>query len=234
MRWFKHYTDNHRGRSILFLFDQYGHKGLSYYILLELCAEKLEKSKDEIVTESDCVFYFHERILTQNLRLNRTTLKKFLRSCEEMKLFSCDFSSKEIKISMPILLNLLEKNFKKRTKKGLSEDLNSPLDIDVDKDKDVDVVKSAPPPIVLDRLKFEYSPEKQKFVNVLNEINLDKKFRLKMPEIMEYFETADNLKSFIERVEKSKSVQEHLDNEDQEAAKDYIAICIKKETGIIK
>lgn len=230
MRWFKHFSDNHRGRSMQFLFDQYGHKSLSYYILLEMCADKLEKTKELEVDENDCVFYFHERTLTTNLRLNRTTLHKLLRSCEEYSLFSCEFSKKEIKIKMPMLLNLLEKNFKKRPKKGLTEAFNSPLDIDKDLDLNRD---SIPKSEVFDRIKLDYSPDKPKFIEVLKKYGQEKNFKLKVPELMFRFETPEELESFIDKLDSSKKVNE-IGSENLQAAVNYIAVALKKEAGIIK
>jgi hypothetical protein len=148
MLWFKHYTDNHRGRSIQHLMDAMGHKGLSYYILMEMCAEKLTKNKSDIVTEEDCVFYFHPRVLASNLRLSVAGVSSLLRHCDTLKLFSSEINSKEIKIFMPMLLNLLEKGYKKSPKKALFEDQKRTSDVDIDIELDVDEKEKVPAPKV--------------------------------------------------------------------------------------
>ena len=138
MKWFKHHTDNHRGRSIQDLMDQMGHVGLSYYIILEMCAEKLQKSKDEVVTESDCLFHFSQRIVRHSCRISQTNLRRLLDICQTNGLLSWKEAANEIEISMPILLDLLEKNLKKRTIRGLKDSLKHPLDKEIDKDKEID------------------------------------------------------------------------------------------------
>lgn len=141
MKWFKHFSDNHRGRSIQYLMDQLGHKGLTYYLLLEMCAEKLDKTKGEVVTETDCTFYFHPRVVQSSLRLSAAGVSSLLSAGAEVKLFSYEINSNEIKIMMPMLLDLLEKNLKKRTPRSLKESSKSPSDKDKDKDKDVEYIK---------------------------------------------------------------------------------------------
>lgn len=114
MKWFKHFTDNHRGRSIQALFDEMGHAGLSsWYVLMEICAEKLEKIPDKPLEDSSCLFNFHERVVRQNLRLSPRNLRKFLEICRRFSLLSYEFSENFLKINMPILLDLLEYDQKK-------------------------------------------------------------------------------------------------------------------------
>lgn len=114
MRWFKHYTDNHKGKSIQFLFDSFGYFGVAgYYILLEMCAEKLEQKSDESLTEVDLLFSFHQRIVRQNLRTSLTNLRRLLDQCQTLGLLKFEISSDLIEIKMPILLNLLDSDQKK-------------------------------------------------------------------------------------------------------------------------
>lgn len=142
MKWFKHHTDNHRGRSIQDLMDQMGHVGLSYYIILEMCAEKLQKNKDETVTEVDCLFRFSQRIVRHSCRISQTNLRRLLDICQTNGLLSWKDAGNEIEISMPILLDLLEKNLKKRTIRGLRVSSKHPLDKDKDIDKDKEEEKN--------------------------------------------------------------------------------------------
>ena len=137
MRWFKHYSDNHRGRSIQDLLDQLGHTGLCYYLLVEMCAEKLEKG-DKSLTEAECLFSFHRRVVRQTLRISATNMARLLDVCAANGLLSFEFSGNTLQIKMPILLNLLERNTKKAQRTRIESARKSPLDIDKEEDKDKD------------------------------------------------------------------------------------------------
>lgn len=139
MKWFKHFTDNHRGQSIQNLLDVMGHTGLCYYILMEMCAEKLEKTREEPVSETDCLFRFHRRIVQQSLRVSPVNLKRLLDVCATNGLLSFKFSGNALEISMPILLNLLERNTKKARKTRTESAQKVHLDIDIEKEKEIDV-----------------------------------------------------------------------------------------------
>lgn len=137
MKWFKHYVDNHRGRSIQDLMDQLGHTGLCYYLLVEMCAEKLEKG-DEGLTIADCLFSFHTRVVRQMLRISPANLRHLLGVCAANGLLSFEFSGSSLQIKMPILLNLLERNTKKAQRTRIDNAQKTHLDIDIEEDKDKD------------------------------------------------------------------------------------------------
>lgn len=232
MKWFKHYNTASEGQSFELLISEKDFEtAFIYWWLLEQISKFEDSENPENRGRVTLNFSYFKRKLGLNFQRTDRVLTKIA------KTFNLEIKrnlDQTVEVFAPKWLELQENRGGKREAK--LEQKNSKNRQEVrGKNKEVEVeTKPTPNPIVLDRLKFEHSPEKQKFVNVLDEIGLAKKFRLKMPELMEYFESPENLKSFIERVEKSKSAQEHLENEDQEAAKDYIAICIKKETGIIK
>lgn len=140
MKWFKHYSDMHRGRSINDLLDQLGHTGLCFFLLQEMCAEKLEKD-DQGLTEADCSWTFHTRIVRQNLRISPVNLVRLLDACAMNGLLSFEFSGSSLTISMPILLNLLERNTKRARKTRTTSAQKSPLDKDIDKEEERDKEK---------------------------------------------------------------------------------------------
>ncbi len=113
MRWFKHFTDNHRGRSIQTLIDRMGHAGLAYYLLLEACAEKLDKRPDRDLDETDCVFNFHPAVLRNILRMKSGSARQILGISQELGLFNFSESDNEVRIEMPMLLDLLDYDHKK-------------------------------------------------------------------------------------------------------------------------
>lgn len=137
MKWFKHFTDNHRGRSIQDLLDRMGHSGLCYYLLVEMCAEKLEKKGDEMLTEADCQFHFHTRIVKQNLRLTTEKLKRLLSGCDANGLLSFQFDGSFLQINMPILLNLLNRDEFLARKIRAEHATKTRLDIDKNKNKNI-------------------------------------------------------------------------------------------------
>lgn len=143
MKFFKHFTDAHRGRSIQGLLDQLGHMGLTYWILVEMCVEKLDEKFDaknagERLTESDCEFEFHQRILRQNLRVSATNLRKILDICGTFALLAYQIDGNIVKIKMPNILKSLERTKKKDVRSTSEVQKNDVLDKDIDIDKDVD------------------------------------------------------------------------------------------------
>lgn len=142
MKFFKHFTDAHRGRSVQGLLDKLGHMGLTYWIIVEMCVEKLDEKLDvknagERLTESDCEFEFHQRILRQNLRVSPTNLRKILDICGTFGLLSYEIAGDSVKISMPKILKSLERTKKKDVK---STSNSRPNDV-LDKEEDIDTNK---------------------------------------------------------------------------------------------
>lgn len=103
----------HHGRSINHLMDELGHTGLCFFLLQEMCAEKLEPKIGRNLTADDCLFSFHLRVVLQALRLRPVGLERLLSSCQAAGLLQFEFCQNEIKITMPILLDLLDRDTKK-------------------------------------------------------------------------------------------------------------------------
>jgi len=121
LKFFKHFCDAHRGRSIQTLLDQLGHMGLTYWVIVEMCTEKLDEKLDakktgERLSESDCEFDFHQRILRQNLRVSATNLRKILEVCRTSGLLAYEIDGSLVRISMPKILKSLERTKKKDVK----------------------------------------------------------------------------------------------------------------------
>jgi hypothetical protein len=165
MKWFKHYSDMHRGRSLNTLLDALGHTGLCFFILQEMCADKFDGSGTD--------FQFHTRIVRQTLRISPTNLRRLLDICAANGLLSFEFSGSSLQISMPILLELQardELNARKRRAKDAKKtclDLDLDLDLDKDKDKELNTVgnkeKTRPKP-------SRPKPEQQAAVAVAPEV----------------------------------------------------------------
>ena len=133
MRWFKHFSDNHRGQSIQALMDEHGHMGpCCYFFLMEMCAEKLEKNDSSLAP----VFIFHEKLVRQVFRTNRRSFLPLLETYQKLGLLVFRTSGNFIEIEMPILLNLLDRDLKKPRLKRANDAPKARLDKELDKDKE--------------------------------------------------------------------------------------------------
>jgi hypothetical protein len=135
MRWFKHFSDNYRGRSIDKFHDELGHTGIAcYYLLLEICTEKLEATKEK----TEPIFNFPLRFVQRNLRVSSTKLEVFLNIGQGLGLFSYKKTQKELQIEMPILLDLLHYDVVKSRSRRDSVKSQSSLDKERDKEREED------------------------------------------------------------------------------------------------
>ena len=146
MRWFKHFTDNHRGRSVQSLMDEMGHSGLCYFILMEMCAEKLERPNNLAdhqqmsgsLTADDCEFIFHRRVVESAVRLRRAAVERLLSCCQTSNLFTYEINGEFIKIKMPILLDLLDYDSKRSRSRRAEVGKKSRIDKDTDKEEETE------------------------------------------------------------------------------------------------
>ncbi|WP_413581066.1 hypothetical protein [Bdellovibrio sp. HCB288] len=137
MKFFKHFTDAHTGRSMMSLFDEMGHAGPNcYWILVELCAGKLEKLADQEFTEADFKFNFHERLVRERFRLSSTKVQLWLDHASTLNLLSYEFVGSEIHIHMPKLLEILDRDTKRARKPRATTAQQPRLDKEEDKDKE--------------------------------------------------------------------------------------------------
>lgn len=170
MKWFKHYSDMHEGETINELFDQLGHKGLAFFLLQEICCEKLQKNKGEILTKDACLFRFPVRNVRQKLRLSATNLEVLLRICATKGQLSWKLEGKILQIEMPILLDLLDSDTKKARQTRAEAATQAGLDKEIDKDKEEEIEKELKLPSIV---KSKPSPQdseqnkliKQEYIN---------------------------------------------------------------------
>jgi len=117
--------------------DELGHTGLCFFLLQEMCTEKLDGSGANL-EESAATFQFHDRIVRQNLRISPVNLRRLLGACAANGLLSFQFTGNTLEIKMPILLNLLDRDQKKaRSERGRSAE-KARLDKERDKERDKD------------------------------------------------------------------------------------------------
>jgi hypothetical protein len=147
MRWFKHYSDNYRGRSIGRFYKEFGHAGISwYYLLTEICAEKLEKTASRDLTTADCTFRFDLTFVTGALRGTQAKITAWLNVGVALGLWSFTIVESELHVEYPILLELLDSDFKKTRSRREHDAALSRVEEEEDVDKDKEVDKESPKP----------------------------------------------------------------------------------------
>lgn len=114
MKWFKHFTDNHRGKTVQYLLDELGYFGPFFKdTLLEMCAEKLDRKTDRELSDDDCRFIFHRRVVESATRAKRSTVGRALVAGQTANFWTFTEDGEYFKIFAPILLDLLEYDQKK-------------------------------------------------------------------------------------------------------------------------
>lgn len=115
MKFFKHFVDAHRGKSMQLLMKKYGPAGVGrYWYFVELCAEKLTKEKDEEYTEAHCVFEFEMAYLMRCLAYgNLKQCSTYLRGLSDLGLCSVEEVNDVYVTSMPKLLECMDRDSKR-------------------------------------------------------------------------------------------------------------------------
>ena len=249
MKWFKHFSDNYRGRSINHLFNEMGHTGVAcYYILMELCAEKLERFPDKNLENSDCLFNFSLRFVRQNLRISLAKVELFLGFCSDLGLLSFEISGENLKIEMPILLDLLEYDQKKSRQRRATIAPEKRHDRAYNRTEyniTDDVVAKTPTPIQKSFVnkntsnhnsvhKFEalFKPENEEFKKIIDELEIKSMPSLKrmIPQIAESYEyNHESFRSWCVSVINSNSMK-NIENVNDRAR--YFVAAIKREIGV--
>lgn len=129
MRWYKHFTDNYRGRSVTSFHREFGHTGVAWYFLLtEICAEKLEKPVSRDIADADCAFGFDKAFIESSLRGTFTKIKRWLDHGVVMGLWSYTETEFELNVKYPILLDLLHSDLMKTRSRREQDAVVSGLD----------------------------------------------------------------------------------------------------------
>lgn len=138
MKWFKHYSDNHRGQSVNRLFDELGYFGpFLYYTIYEICNEKLEKRDDRVLIDADCEFRIHRRVICSAVRAKPSSVDSGMILGQSCKLWSFKKDGEFYEIKIPILLDLLESDQKKKRHKSATKASKKRLEEEEDKEEDI-------------------------------------------------------------------------------------------------
>jgi hypothetical protein len=114
MKWYKHFTDNHRGKSTQYLLDELSYFGPFFKeTIFEMCAEKLDRKDDRELSADDCVFVFHRRTVESATRAKRSTVGRALVAGQSANFWTFTENGEYFEIKIPILLDLFEYDQKK-------------------------------------------------------------------------------------------------------------------------
>lgn len=118
MKFFKHFTDANRGQSLQILRQKHGMAAIGrWWTLVEICAEKMEKSKEDEYTEAHCHFSFARPYLASSLGYaNLKQASSYLEALAELGLCSVQDDADVVVISMPKLLESLDRDTKRARK----------------------------------------------------------------------------------------------------------------------
>jgi hypothetical protein len=141
MKFFKHFTDAHRGQSLRLVQKRFGVAGIGrYWIFIELCAEKLEKNKEEEFTEHHCTFEFETSYLARSLGYaNLKQCSSYLQALAELGLCSVVDNGEITSCSVPKLLESMDRDSKRARKERVPSAPKKKIKIkEEDKDKEED------------------------------------------------------------------------------------------------
>lgn len=114
MKFFKHFTDAQRGKSLRGVRRSLGMAGIGmYWNLVEACAEKMEKAADEEYSSEHCNFEFELGLLSECLGVKSGRVQVILNSFSEHSLLHYSTDNFIIKIEMPKLLESLDRDTKR-------------------------------------------------------------------------------------------------------------------------
>jgi len=214
MKWFKHMSDSSEGRSLQFIMEKTGLEGYAiYFILMEMCASKIEPIYGRDLVETDFKFTFSSRIVRSRLRINSTKTDYILSIYQQLGLLLFKKSEKEYTFEVPKLLEYMDRDSKK-TRQNRGKTAARPRldkDKDKDKDKDVDVDKELRPATTtgitksrdMENFEVQFHPESPKIREALVALGL-KSLSVDIPKIIKLWDTADDFMIFIDTVKISK------------------------------
>jgi len=168
LKWFKHFTDNHRGKSVQFLLDELGYFGPFFKdTILEMCAEKLDKKDDRELSVDDCAFVFHRRVVESATRAKRSTVVRALDAGSSANFWSYVFEDEYIKIKCPILLDFLEYDQKKSRQRRADVTPGKRLDKNrIEENREEKNIISSEPNTSVAEVEKKPKPEELKYIQL--------------------------------------------------------------------
>jgi hypothetical protein len=124
----------------------------AYFILVEMCVDKMDKERDEEFTEAHCRFRFSERLIREKLRMRSTKVELFLSSCSTLDLLQFTKVEDEFNFYLPKLLEYLDRHSRKARPKRATSGPQAGLDKEQDKEQDKEL---SPEKIESDAKRFE-------------------------------------------------------------------------------
>lgn len=166
MKWFKHYSDNHRGRSVQFLLDELGYFGpFFYYLIYEMASEKLEQMPDKDLDNADCKFIFNLNLICSQARCKTTKVILSLNLGKLCGLWNYTLVEKEVVLEIPILLELLDRRRRRASDKRPTADPKRSLELELELDKEKKILKekNARPAKPAAQVSFDFEKVYEKY-----------------------------------------------------------------------
>lgn len=139
MKWFKHYSDNYRGRSVASFHRNFGHTGVSWYFLFtEICTEKLEKERGAGNAEASPTLSFDKVFVESALRGTYAKITRWLRHGVVLGLWTYKETEFDLNVRYPILLELLHTDLTKTRSRREHDKSVTRLELDKEEDKEED------------------------------------------------------------------------------------------------
>lgn len=145
MRWFKHFIDQNRSSAIAYIKRELGMAGIGcYWQLIEVCAERMEKRRDENYCEQHCSFSFDVSQLANILGCKPKRVEIILSVFQERSQLQFSRDKFIVKIEMPKLLEFLDRDTDRARPRRVQAELRTRVDKDkeIEKEKEQTEVKS--------------------------------------------------------------------------------------------
>lgn len=143
MNFFKHFTHGHSSPAMVSLMNEWGVEGYgAYFILMEMCVDKITKGRDERLTTEHCRVRFHERQLREKLRMRATKVELFLNSCSTLVLLEFVRVEDEFHFYLPNVVKFLDRQ-STRARPERVQDV--PKEKEIEKEKEYKKKKPAAP-----------------------------------------------------------------------------------------
>lgn len=243
MKFFKHFTDAHEGKSMMALMDKFGLEGYAaFFILTEICAKKLEKRQNEEVSDDHFMFTFNERIIREKLRMRSTKVELFLNYCVTLDLLQFHKNSQEFNFYFPKLLESLDRDSKRaraRRGHGAPKKKNKELELEkkvVKKSLESSEPISGKPSIATNSVvRFEERftladfDQDAQWVETLSQVGLAKELKRYVPKLRQRFSEISEFSDWLNALTSDSGKFSEIENRGGQIR--YIVASVLREIG---
>lgn len=234
MKFFKHFVDAHRGKSLQRLLrgkdKDRGLKAIGvYWTIVELCAEKMAKKDEEVFTDAHCHFEFDLEYIRDTLGLHQTaTCLMYVRCLTDVGLMSATCKDDVLSIYMPKLLECLDRDAKRAR---IVRDPCAPKNKKKIKEEDEEVPAAINPRFnSVNRFNQQFNPVVREFAEYIGTLPISYRLKAHAVDVHRTFEEVSEFKKFISSVIDAEKFQ-NLPTE--ESRQSYLTVSILRHCGVI-